>query len=95
MTLILARKICNQLGFVTKEDNDELQKTNPTMPVVIRWGCAPREVTISKNLDAKIADGTKRNPSDYVRDCFISADNVAALRKEFNLNQGVNKSLAI
>lgn len=85
MTKELATKICNQLGFVTKEDNQELQETNPTMPVVIRWGCAPREVTISKNLDAKIAEGMKKNPGDYVRDCFISADNVAALRKEFNL----------
>lgn len=85
MTPTLAAKICNQLGFITKEDNQELQQTNPTMPVVIRWGGAPREVTISKNLDNKIREGMKRNPGDYVRDCFIPADNVAAIRKEFNL----------
>lgn len=85
MTKELARKISNQLGFLTKEDNKELQKTNPTMPIVIRWGCAAREVTISKELDAKIAEGMKRNPKDYVRDCFLSADNVTGLRKEFNL----------
>lgn len=85
MTPALARKICNQLGFVTKEDNEELRKTNPTIPIVIRWGCSPREVTISKNLNTKIAEGMKRNPADYVRDCFLSAQNVEALRKEFNL----------
>lgn len=85
MTPTLAQKICNQLGFITKEDNQELQTTNPTMLIVIRWGCAAREVTISKNLDAKIAEGMKRNPKDYVRDCFLSAENVTALRKEFNL----------
>lgn len=85
MTPTLATKICNQLGFITKEDNQELQKTNPTMPVVIRWGGAPRQVTISKNLDATIIEGMEKNPGDYVRDCFLSAQNIEALRKEFNL----------
>lgn len=85
MTPTLASKICNQLGFITKEDNQELQKTHPTMPVVIRWGGAPREVTISKNLDLHIAQEMEKRPGDYIRDCFLSAENVAALRKEFNL----------
>lgn len=73
------------MGFLTKEDNEELQKTNPTMPVVIRWGCAERELTTSANLDNKIAEGMKRDPNDYVRDVFVPAVKVDTLRKEFNL----------
>ena len=80
MTNILKEIVSNH-GYVTKNQLPELAQKHPSLPLVIKWSCAPRGIYEARDVEAKIKMVESRDKNEYAREVFISANQLDTIRK--------------
>lgn len=76
----MLRQIIDGGGYISEDDIQVLVQELPAIPVVIKWGAAPRSVLpVKEALVAITACETAQ--TDYVREVFFSAGYCDALGK--------------
>lgn len=76
----IIKRIITNHGYITKADLPELVKECPGLPVVIKWGCREREIVLLQHVETKIHNVLKNNLNEYVREMFLSANQLDTLR---------------
>jgi hypothetical protein len=71
-------------GYVTNSDLVALAQEFPNLPLVIKWGCAPRSIHLAKDVAQVIKE--KTNEIEYAREVFISANQLDSMKAALGMN---------
>ena len=83
MTDILKEIVSNH-GYVTEAQLEILAVQHPILPLVVKWNYAPRGIYPANEIKAKIEQVEKYNPNEYVREVFLSANQLDTIRETIN-----------
>ena len=80
----ILKEIVTQWGNVTAEQCKELACYFPNTPLIIKWGCLPREQCIASQVPHRIAYVEKMQ-GDYCREVFIQSSQFRKLKEVLGL----------
>ena len=88
-------KIIRCGGYVTSEDLNEFVAVAPDYPLCIKWAMMSREMQHADQVAQRIANVESDDfyGGDYVREVFVTADQMKELEKEHGIQSPFTQCL--